>query len=164
LVKYELALLDQDDEEISEVRTYHTAVKAPLTRYFMFLNSLGSFEVLRFVGQANRQTEFSREVVQKFLPHDYAAEDGEFAVNSVLSVKKNNFSSGYIKGKLAAEWHEYMEDFLLSPRIFNITTGSRIPVVITGASMELQDQNYERFIRFDAKPGYDNISFTPSSL
>src|SRR5690606_18308394 len=57
LLRYELSMLDQSDTVISETRTYTlTRVKHPLTRYFMFLNSLGSYEVLRITGQAREET------------------------------------------------------------------------------------------------------------
>ena len=165
VIKYELTLLDQDDEVISEVRTFHIIqTPHPLTRYFMFSNSFGAFEVLRFTGAADEVTEFSRDLVMKFLPHDYTAADGEFVVNSVTMMQRNSYSSGYIKNKKAAEWHEYMKDFLISTRIFDVTTGQRLPVVIASSSHSKEDQNYNRFIRFDAKPAYDNESFTPSSI
>lgn len=165
LVKYELSLLDQTDVVISEVRTYHVVrYKNPLTRHFMFLNSLGAFEVLRFTGQAVEGTTFQREMLQKFLPHNYDPLDGEFAINEVISQKRNSYSSGFIKGQMATQWHEYMEDFLLSPRIYLVTNGQRLPVVITGGDLTREDQNHERFFRFEAKPAYDNVSFTPSDI
>jgi hypothetical protein len=165
LVKYELSLLDQADAVITEVRTYHVVrYKNPLTRHFMFLNSLGTFEVLRFTGQAIENTSFQREILQRFLPHNYDPLDGEFAANEVMSQKRNSYSSGFIKGALATQWHEYMEDFLLSPRIYLATDGQRLPVVITGGDLTREDQNHERYFRFEAKPAYDNVSFTPANV
>lgn len=163
--RYELTLLDEADVVISETRTYYIAANThPLTRYFMFLNSLGAFEVLRFTGQATETAEYRRDVVQKFLPHDYAALDGEFAVNGVLMEERKTFSSGFIKEKLAAEWHEYLKDFMMSPLIYDVTSGLRYPVVITGGSHVREDQNYERFIRFEAREAYDNDSFSPAEI
>lgn len=165
LTRYELSLLDQGDVVISEVRTYYiNSVRHPLTRYFMFLNSLGSFEVLRFKGQAEKFTEFSREVVQKFLPHSYAPLDGEFASYNNLMQPKDNYSSGYIKGRMAEAWHEYLQDFLNTSILYDVTDGRRLPLSITAGNWMKADQDYQRYIRFEAKPAYDNQSFTPSSL
>ncbi|HMG90756.1 MAG TPA: hypothetical protein VK589_11875 [Chryseolinea sp.] len=165
LTRYELSLLDQDDNVISEVRSYFiTIVRHPLTRFFMFLNSLGSFEVLRFTGQADKQTDFSRELVQKFLPHNYAAVDGEFELNNNIIQPKHNYSSGFIKGTMAKAWHEYMQDFLNTSRLYDVTDGRRIPLNIIGGNWSEADQNYDRFIRFDVKPAYEDQSFTPSSI
>jgi len=165
ITKYELTILNQDDVEISEVRTYYvTLVRHPLTRFFMFLNSLGTFEVLRFTGQAIEETSFSRDLVQKFLPHNYNSIDGEFAVNNNTMDKKNSYSSGHIKDRKAAEWHEYLQDFLLSSRVYDVTTGARIPFVMNAGNYRKEDQNYQRFIRFEGKPAYDDQSYTPSRL
>ncbi len=165
VTRYELSLLDQADAVISEVRTYYiNSVRHPLTRYFMFLNSLGSFEVLRFIGQAEKLTEFNRELVQKFLPHSYAPLDGEFASYNNLMQPKDNYSSGYIKGRMAEAWHEYLQDFLNTSILYDVTDGRRLPLIITAGNWMKADQDYQRFIRFEAKPAYDNQSFTPSSL
>jgi hypothetical protein len=164
-IHYELSLLNQSDAVISEVRTYYLVPdRHPLTRFFMFLNSLGAYEVLRFTGQAVKETEPVRDISQKFLRHDYAALDGEFSVNSAILQRKHSYSSGYQRDKQAKEWHEYLQDFIMSPRIYDVTTGLRIPVVITSARHTTEDQNYDRFIRFEAKPAYDDESFTPEEI
>ncbi len=165
VIKYELCLLDQTDSIISEVRTYFISiVKHPLTRFFLFLNSLGSYEVLRFTGQATEATDVAKDIIQKFLPYNYNALDGEFEVNQAIIQKKQNYSSGYIKDRLAKQWHEYMIDLLMSPRVYDITNGKRLPIMITSGQHEMDDQNYLRFVHFDARPAYDNDSFTPSTL
>jgi hypothetical protein len=162
---YELTLLNQDDEVISETRTYYIAkVRHPLTRFFMFLNSLGAYEVLRFTGIANTKANVMREPIQRFLPHDYAAEDGEFAINSASLEENTSYSSGFIKDYQARDWHEYLKDFLLSPKIFNVTNGTRLPVILLSSEHNTEDQNYERFIRFEAKPAYIDESFTPEEI
>jgi hypothetical protein len=165
VVKYELVLLNHSDEVITEVRTYHIVpTPHPLTRFFMFLNSLGSFEVLRFTGKAIETTDFTRDVIQKYLPHTYATLDGEFSVNSIQIQKKKSYSSGFIKDLKAKEWHQYLIDFLRSPVIYDVTNGKRSPVVITGSKHEQTDQDYTRFIQFDIKPAYDDEVYTPDSV
>jgi hypothetical protein len=162
---YELSLLNQDDTVITEVRTYYVeAVSHPLTKFIMFINSLGSFEVLRFTGQATESTKFNRELVQKFLPHNYAALDGQFVVNQITSQKQTTLSSGYFKNRFAKEWHEYMKDFMGSPIVYDVTNGSRYPMPISAGDHISEDQNYELFIRVDARDGYDNDSFTPAVI
>ena len=162
---YELKLLDQADNVISELRTYYIEqVRHPLTRFFMFLNSLGAFEVLRFTGQANEKTTFSRTLTQRFLPHNYAALDGQFLSNDVALIQQRDISSGFIKNRMAKEWHEYMKDFMSSRVVYDVTDGSRYPVVITGGDHVSEDQNYEFFIRVTAREAYDNDSFTPANV
>lgn len=164
-ISYELSLLDHTDAVISEVRTYIISrVKHPLTRYFMFLNSLGAFEVLRFTGQAMVKTSFNRDIVQRFLAHNYNALDGEFAVHNVSRQKQLSYSSGYVKEKYPKQWHEYLEDFMGSSIVYDVTSGQRSPITILSGDHNMEDQNYERYIRIDAKPSYDNESFTPLSI
>lgn len=165
LIKYELTMLDQTDAAISETRTYVlTKVKHPLTRYLMFLNSLGSYEVLRFTGQAEDVTEIRKEPIKKFLTHTYQALDGEFEVNMAVMSREIDYSSGHIRGANAEQWREYLKDLLLSTRVFDITDGQRLPVVILSAEHRKMDQDYNRFVRFTAKPAYDDENFTPASV
>lgn len=162
---YELKLLNQDDAVISETRTYYIdQVSHPLTRFFMFLNSLGAFEVLKFTGQVTERTQFNRNLVQRFLPHNYAALDGQYINNDVTHNQQRNISSGYIKNRFAKEWHEYMKDFMGSRIVYDVTDGNRYPIVITGGDHDSEDQNYERFIRVTARDAYDNESFTPADI
>ena len=77
--KYELWLEDQTGI-ISEVRTYMLdTFSYPDVRCFMFLNSLGTHEVMRFYGVAEISNTFSREVVNKYLAPGCAARSGEKA-------------------------------------------------------------------------------------
>jgi len=158
VTKYELWLTDHTDAVISEVRTYELSRNVhPLTRYFLYLNSIGTYEVLRFTGIAEQRAEFQREVVQKFLPHNYSPLDGEFESNLTRMRERNSFSSGFLQ----KAWHAYMKDFLLSRRVYDITTGQRVPVNITAGDWQAEDQNYLNYIRFEARPAYEDVSYTP---
>jgi aromatic ring-opening dioxygenase LigB subunit len=131
----------------------------------MFLNSLGSFEVLRFTGQAERQTTFESDIVQRFLPHNYVSEDGEMAINLTTMQDKTNLSTGYFKEENANAWREYMKDFRLSAKIFDVTNGQRIRMVITSNNLPgNSDQDYLRFARFDSENAYIDDSYTPEAL
>lgn len=163
---YELSLLNQDDALISEVRTFIVAqVRHPLTRFFMFLNSLGASEVLMFTGKAERSTNLERDIVQKFLPVDYEAIDGEFDVNQSTIQARSSFSSGYIKGAFAKQWNEYMIDFVKSAIIYDVTTGERLRRIVTTTNVPGEaDQEYSRFVRFEAMDNYIDENFTPDDI
>jgi hypothetical protein len=165
LIRYELSMLNQADAVVSELRIYHVAqVHHPLTRHFLFENSLGAHEVLRFTGAAQLKTSFVREVIQKFLPDNYSALDGQFEVNSVVATKQSGYSSGYFKEHLTKEWHQYMEDFLLTKKLFDVTAGPRIPLTLVSGDLVVEDQNYERFVRFEVQPSFDSESYSPEDL
>lgn len=166
LIKYELWLTDQADSLISEVRTYRLApFTHPLTRYFMFLNSLGSYEVMYFKGQADITAKVQKDIIQKHLPSDYSALQGEFETNNGTLRDEGNYSSGYFKGAYAAAWQEYMKDFLLSSRVYELVGQTRKPVnVITDSFQYEVDQDYKHFVQFRTIEAYENDSFTPASI
>jgi len=165
LIKYELWLEDALNivtPVISEVRTYIlNPFRYPNTRLFMALNSLGSYEVMCFYGAAQIPNTFERDLVRKYLPLGYYASAGEKAVNNVSRKKKGNYSSGYFTGDNSAAWLDYMNDFMLSEQVYEVTDGKRRPVIITDGTVESEDQNYKRFFRFTTEDGYDNNVYTP---
>lgn len=163
VTKYELWLEDQDDEVISEVRTYLLDLFThPRRRVFMFLNSLGAYETLRFTGQAELTTEFVKDGMVKFLPYNYAALDGEKETNHATLQEGGSYSTGYAA---SAAWHEYLKDFLLSRRVYDVTDGKRRPVQVQGGGFATgADQVYERYIRFTAVSSYEDENFTPANV
>lgn len=164
VVKYEVWLQDQNDNLITEVRTYVMApYHHPLTRFLMILNSLGAWEVHKFTGQAELSEAYDRTVVQKHLPHDYESLDGEMEVRDVSSSAKRSYSSGFIKGKYAADWMIYMREVARAKMMYEINAnGTRIPLMnLTREFVFKRDQDYERFVRIEAQEVYSNESFTP---
>lgn len=166
LVKYELSLLDQDDSLISEVRTYVLdEVSHPRKRLFMFLNSLGGYEVLRFTGVESNSVIIAKNEVAKFLPYNYNALDGEREMNDVTLRESNSISSGYIKDSLGAAWLDYMKDLLMARKVYEVTDGRRIPLMIQPATYPMKtDQNFEYFLRFTALNAYEDENYTPLSI
>lgn len=164
LVRYELCLLDQDDVVISEVRTYIVAqVRHPLTRVILFLNSLGAYETIRFVGQAEAQAAVDREIVSRFQPHNYDASGAELEVNRSVIQETTSLSTGFLKDNFAAEWFDYLKDLMISPRIYDITNGNRRRIVFNDSSMPgRKDQDYMFFARFQALGAFRDDSYTPN--
>jgi hypothetical protein len=129
------------------------------------LNSLGSYEILRFTGQSETQVEIGKEEIVKFLPIAYEQADGEREVNSAVSRFSGNYSTGFFDQKNASEWLDYMQDFLLSKRVFLIQGSNLVPVVVQGGSYALNaDQVYEKAIRFTALNSYQEENYTPESI
>jgi hypothetical protein len=163
VIKYEVWVTDQADAVQSEVRTYIIdPVSDPRKRFFLFLNSLGSYEVLRFTAQAEFTTEFVKDGIVKFLPYNYAALDGEKEINNATLQESGSYGSGYLNSALSREWLDYLKDFLLSRRVYDVTDGKRRPVSIPGGSFNTGgDQNYERAIRFTLLDSYADENYTP---
>lgn len=164
--KYELWLEDQTDTIISEVRTYELdPFSHPRKRLFMFLNSLGSFEILRFTGAVEESTEVAKEEIVKFLPLTYAQADGERQATNATSRRQGSYSSGLLSGSYAAEWLDYLEDFLLSKQVYEVRGSVLVPVVVNGGVFAMRsDDVYERYIRFTAVDAYQEENYTPKSI
>jgi len=166
MLSYEFSLLNQDDIVISETRTFILdPVSHPRKRLFMFLNSLGSYEVLRFTGVAEKQVVITKNEIVKFLPYNYSALDGERAMNDVSMRESDNFSTGYFTDQFGKEWLDYMKDLVLSRQVFDVTDGRRIPIMVKPATYPTgADQNYEYYLRFSADDAYLDESYTPKVL
>ncbi len=144
LVKYELWLTDQLDAVISEVRTYIiTPYKHPRTRYYLFSNSLGGYEVLRTIGFSERSAKIEHTISEKLLPTGYDANDGQFGNGHSRKQNSTKVSTGFYSGVLSKEWLEYMQEVALSRKVFDITNGERIPMInaTKGVTVERNEDN-----------------------
>lgn len=159
LVKYDAWLIDQDQNVISEVRTYVIDLyKKPSTRYFMFLGSLGSFETIRATGLGKRMASFDREIVQKHISADYSSSDSQFEVMNPSKQIDHEFSTGFVSKDEA----DYFQDMLLTTQFYDITSGKRVPLrILTDSAPIATDRDNKYYVRFKCKGGYVNESYTP---
>jgi hypothetical protein len=166
LIRYEIWLTNQAATIISEVRTYILLpYKHPHTRYFLFRNSIGGFDTLRITGKAVVEARIEKETIQKHLPMDYDTLDGELQSGAALFRKESDHSSGFLTGQFAEAYQQYLLDFLISNQVYEITNGTRVPVVIAQGSMRYEDdESNQYFVRFRAIESYLNHSFTPDVI
>jgi len=162
LVKYEVTLLNFIDTPISETRTYVLTAALPFTRYFLYLNSVGGFDTLLCTGRGSTEAKVEKTVVQKHLPMDYNALDGELEVNDSVFQKVSDYSTGFLKGSYGKEYQRALLDFMNSRRVYEVTTGQRVPVIVEKATMRYtEDESNEYYLRFSLQEAYINHSFTP---
>lgn len=163
LSKYEVSLLNQSDSLISEVRTYTVnAVTHPLTRYILFVNSLGTHEVHALKGVKNAESSVEKEMVQRYLPLSYAPMRGQFAVGDATLSKKYSMSTGLFEGPLADDWVDYFTDLLLTNFCYDVTNATRKPILILPGSISQEDRDYSNlFVRFEAMDAYEHKAYTP---
>lgn len=163
LVKYTVQMLDQNGDAISEERIFVIQrLSHPRKKFFLYFNSLGSPEVLEFTGSTDYQTQIKKDQIVRFLPYNYDVNEGELQSNQATLQRSTSHSTGYLLGKYAAQWLDYMDDFLLSPRVYDITDGNRRPIVVAGGNFDKgSDQDYERFVRFTAVDSFEDDSYTP---
>lgn len=167
VVKYDLWLTDQNDEIISEVRTYIISTfTPPNVRYIMFLNSQGAHEILRLTGKSEEEVIINKSTVQKHLDFDYASLDGEFKTTNSTAQSKTSYSTGLYAGANGKQWAEYFKELLLSEQVYDVTVpGQYIPINIQpGTFRILADEDYKYFVRFEATGAYQDEVFTPKTI
>lgn len=111
----------------------------PNLRYFMFLNSLGAFELVRLTGEASFDLAYTRQTFEQTsleLYSDTSASKGQITPDIKRTIKVN---TGWIYNQ-EAEW---MQDFISSPQVYEIRANKAYPVIITQDKVELKkDSNY----------------------
>lgn len=167
VTKYEVWLTDQDDNIITEVRTYKISkFTPPNVKYIMILNSLGAHELIRLTGKSYEQITTERSMVQKHLDFNYSALDGEYKTVNTRKKTMLRYSSGLYAGKTGKQWAEYLQEIVLSEQVYDVTnSGKYIPInIMPGTFKILADEDYNHFIRFEATTGYNDELFTPKTL
>lgn len=158
IVRYELWLTDQADAEISEKRTYLVEqISHPYTRYWMFVNSLGMWEIMRAEGKSILGISLDRDRSNGYLTQGYDRTQGEIRNRVLGSTDTFEVSTGFFSSQEEAIW---AKELLLSPKVFLLTESQRIPYNITTNEYKpYQDAAYNWFLRFDAQLAYNNIKF-----
>lgn len=165
LRSYELWLTDQDDNVYSEVRTFRVNMyKHVNTRYYLFMNSLGAYEVIRTTGRSIERADYERVIIQKFLPVDYDSLDGELESGDNFKQNYQEANSGMMGGKNGIYDLEYFQEFLLSKKVFDITNSTRIPVIIDTGSSDVRTIGNRRQVSFKVVNAYRDKVFTPADI
>lgn len=165
LVKYEFKLTDTAGNALSETRTYIIdPVSYPNKKFLLFLNSLGTWETLRLYGDTSERERYERQVVRKNLSDGYTPAQGEYAQTFAEGQPARELGTGYFLETDSKEWQLYMRDLMKSPRIFDVTRGTRIPLIITSAELAgPQSRNYRYAVRFEAIEAYSDEVYTPDN-
>jgi hypothetical protein len=163
LLKYTVGIANNVNTYISELRTYIIdPVSFPTRKFLMFLNSLGTWEVLRLYGDTAEEERYQRQVMRKSLTPGYTGDEGEFQQTTVDGQPASEMGTGYFLETDSKDWLMYMRDLMRSTRVFDVTKGSRVPLVITSPALPgPKDRNYKYSARFEALHGYSDEVYTP---
>ncbi|NVJ47281.1 MAG: SprB repeat-containing protein [Cytophagia bacterium] len=162
LLKYQLWLENNAGTEVTERITYKlTKFRKENTRYFMYLNSLGAFEVVGLTGMATEESRFEKETMQTYLGHAYTGPELESFRSSYQNSWK--MSSGYYEGPQGYAYIKSLTDLLLSTKVYDITDGNRNPrLVLPGTVQMKQDKDTRYFLRFTCAEPFIEQNFTPN--
>lgn len=138
LVKIEVWIEDETDTRISEIRTYVFDYNSyGNTRYFIFRNSLGVYEILRATGLMSRTDDYDRETGRQIVDTDYTAQEREEL--SIANMEQQRFSvaMGWLNqyGE-ADEYRNWLRDFALSKEVYYVDGTTLKPIRLTGSSFD----------------------------
>lgn len=138
LVKIEVWMDNQADVRVSEIRTFIIDyTRYENTRYFIFRNSLGAFEVLRTTGLMTKGNNYSRESDSISLASDYTSKDREEI--SVKNTEQQKFvvAMGWLsRFANADEYRNWLRDFSLSREVYQAIGNTLKPIRITSDNLE----------------------------
>ena len=132
LVKIEIWIDNQNDNQVSETRTFiFDYAHYEHTRYFLFKNSLGTFEWLRTTGLLISNLTYDREIADIDVDPDYTTEDREVISVSNLEQQKFTLAMGWLnRYGNADEYRNWLRDFSLSKEVYQLNGDTLIPIRI----------------------------------
>src|SRR5690606_5478910 len=156
--RYRVWLEDQEGDPVSEEREYIIEhISKPYTRYWMFTNSLGMWEIMRAEGKSGLSFNIERELTTGYLQQGYDRTKGEIRTRVLGSTEELEVSTGFFSSKEEAVW---AKELLLSQKVFLLTNSQRIPYNITTSEYKpFEDADYKWYLRFDAQLAYNNLKY-----
>lgn len=116
VLRYEVWLSNESEEMISEVRSFRVWTEHfEQVRYLLFQNSLGGYDTVAFVGNPVESVKVSRQLVDRFVGHDYLPTISEEIINEVTGERQITLTTG---DRMSAAHRTYFEDLLLAQEYY----------------------------------------------
>ncbi len=130
--------VSHNGHQVSEKQYYKIDYRElPKMRNFLFLNSLGAYESIRFTGSATTEDAYNRDFFDQtaLTPYNtFARSKGQIAPE-ISTTKKVN--SGWV----TKEETELMRDFISSQEVYEIIGEGKYPVLVTQDKVEIHRDN-----------------------
>lgn len=155
--RWELFLVDQDNNLISDIREFVLDAKYyENTRYFRFRNSWGTYDSLRCTGVFETIVEHDREKV------NFMSDEVETSFNTpgAYTMIKEAQSFKANTGWLTRDFLNYLRDFMLSTDIFEVEASKLHHCLLTTKKTSLfKDKDYNYSLAFEYERAYDDFFF-----
>lgn len=140
IVSYEVWLNNQDDNRISEKRSYLLDDRYQRNvRYLLFSNSLGGYDSLRCLGVGVETLKVTRQLGERELDANYLPSASEIFISGVSGRKELNVNTGF----LDADNTEYLTELILSEDVYVYTKDGFIPIVLADDSYISNQDNVD---------------------
>lgn len=112
---YEVWLLNEDDEIISEIKSFRINREVyEKTRTIIFRNSLGGYDSVACVGRIGEALILTREAAERFRSYEAPAQFSEVVINKVTGERELTVNTGWI----SADNREWLSELALSEEIY----------------------------------------------
>ncbi len=123
---------------ITDTLTYSVNYRyTPNERSFLFLNTLGAFETIRFCGETVEEDTYKREYFDQTALAQYnpfSKSKGQILPEIITSDKLNS-------GWVSIEEAQWMRDFIFSQEVYEIMGSKHYPVLVTQDKVEVHRDN-----------------------
>lgn len=158
IAKYAIWLIDQSETPITNQITYIVEpVPASNTRFWMFTNSLGMWEIMRAEGKTAENLGVEKQVSSTYLPQGYDRFNGELQSSVIGSATELEVNTGYFDSKEESLW---ANEIMLSNKVVLLSSNRRIPYIITSNRRPVyQDKSYNWALNFDARLAFNDTKY-----
>jgi hypothetical protein len=158
LVQYQVWMEDGHLERISEIRTFRMDYAFhENARTFLFLNSLGGYDTIRFIGDQEDSLEYERVQYSSVLGSNFTEMNHQLSQLSVTETRKFKCNTGWITPEASA----WIRDFFLSKNVYRLSGGKLIPVLINTAQVAHRKDKEELFsIDFEYIQSFSNDNYS----
>ena len=155
---YQVWLENDQMDRISEIRTFRFDYQYHESeRLFLFLNSLGGYDTIRFTGDQEDFLEYDRVLYNSVLPSDFTAKDHHLAQLTATETRKFKANTGWVTPEATA----WIRDFFLSKNVYRLSGGKLIPVIITTTQATHRKDKEDLFsIDFEYTQSFSNENYS----
>jgi len=161
---YKAWVTDQDDNRLTVDRYFYVdPAYRDNERMFIFQNSIGRPETVRFTGVTETEVEHDRNDFSLIAPEAFTWRDHETNNFDNTEVEKIKFNSGYLNdlAKYPKQFADYLREFYLSPAIWEVVNNRLYPIRITGKKQFINNTDETlSYIEFEAERGYQDKYYT----
>lgn len=161
---YEIWIDDQDNTRKSVSRYFYIDYNYyEDERIFIFQNSLGCADVIRFTGITETNVELERTSAEKINQEGFTWQDFDIQDFDNMEVQRFSFNTGWLNNLSSRpkQLADYLREFYLSPKIYELVNNRLYPVrIITKKQFITKTDETLSYIEFEAERAYTDQYFS----